>query len=913
MSMNVVTLLYLVASVCFIQALKGLSNPKSARRGNLFGMVGMAIAILTTVALIAKQAAWLGANLPLGLALVFGALVIGGAVGAVIAARVEMTKMPELVAAMHSLIGLAAVCIAIAVVAEPEAFGLVPQDASAPNFIPYGNRIELFIGTFVGAITFSGSVIAFGKLSGKYRFRLFQGAPVVYPGQHLINLMLALAMLGFGILFFITQSWLPFGIMTAIAFALGVLIIIPIGGADMPVVVSMLNSYSGWAAAGIGFSLNNAMLIIAGSLVGSSGAILSYIMCHAMNRSFFNVILGGFGGDAAAATAGGAKEQRPVKSGSAEDASFMLGNAETVVIVPGYGLAVARAQHALKELTDKLVEKGIDVKYAIHPVAGRMPGHMNVLLAEAEVPYEIVHEMEDINGEFGQVDVVLVLGANDVVNPAAKNDPKSPIAGMPIIEAYKARTVIVNKRSMAAGYAGLDNELFYMDKTMMVFGDAKKVIEDMVKSVSDAAARPAGGRAFDASRGGYRGERDARGGSCVVGGESCPSACGPCLDGNWSIRRFSLGGGGSRGIVFGLPRMRTLSGSRRREPRRASALASHGARSPQPAACSPQPAARNPQPATRNAQPAAALRLRRLPLPTTVCNLPLVTRVERTPPRRACSRSPAANAAGTIGGTRNELANETRPRRASAFRRDARRADLRVGGLAALLAGLDLLVRVLRRDDLACTPFPQARPGACRASDARWRACGARTQPEDHSRRRERRQRRAHRRDGRRMARPAHAVRLAPGGARQRARDRGLRDLLRGAARESLCVEHRRGEARSAGDLIRPVPFRPAPDVFRRNGDIFREPDRRPVDMGMAVRRGARGGRRRAARRRGALPERASRWLPRVLRARALAARAARLVTPPRTWRHAAATDGQQRPRAARRGSRVRRAKRIGR
>jgi NAD(P) transhydrogenase subunit beta len=326
-------------------------------------------------------------------------------------------------------------------------------------------------------------VIAFGKLSGKYKFRLFQGAPVVYAGQHLINLMLAIAMLGFGILFFITQAWLPFIIMTAIAFVLGVLIIIPIGGADMPVVVSMLNSYSGWAAAGIGFSLNNAMLIIAGSLVGSSGAILSYIMCHAMNRSFFNVILGGFGGDAAAGGAAGAKEQRPVKSGSADDAAFMLGNAESVVIVPGYGLAVARAQHALKELTDKLTDKGIDVKYAIHPVAGRMPGHMNVLLAEAEVPYEIVHEMEDINGEFGQVDVVLVLGANDVVNPAAKNDPKSPIAGMPIIEAYKARTVIVNKRSMAAGYAGLDNDLFYMDKTMMVFGDAKKVIEDMVKAV----------------------------------------------------------------------------------------------------------------------------------------------------------------------------------------------------------------------------------------------------------------------------------------------------------------------------------------------------------------------------------------------------------------------------------------------
>jgi len=290
-------------------------------------------------------------------------------------------------------------------------------------------------------------------------------------------------MIGFGVIFFLTQAWLPFIIMTLIAFALGVLIIIPIGGADMPVVVSMLNSYSGWAAAGIGFSLNNPMLIIAGSLVGSSGAILSYIMCHAMNRSFFNVLLGGFGAEPGAAAAGGAQEQRPVKSGSAEDASFMLGNAETVVIVPGYGLAVARAQHALKELTDKLTEKGIDVRYAIHPVAGRMPGHMNVLLAEAEVSYDMVYEMEDINSEFGQVDVVLVLGANDVVNPAAKTDPNSPIAGMPIIEAYKARTVIVNKRSMAAGYAGLDNDLFYMDKTMMVFGDAKKVIEDMVKSV----------------------------------------------------------------------------------------------------------------------------------------------------------------------------------------------------------------------------------------------------------------------------------------------------------------------------------------------------------------------------------------------------------------------------------------------
>ncbi|WP_233855351.1 NAD(P)(+) transhydrogenase (Re/Si-specific) subunit beta [Paraburkholderia sp. HD33-4] len=484
MSINVVTLLYLVASVCFIQALKGLSNPKSARAGAVFGIAGMVIAIQTTLVMIVTNSARFDSNLKLGLGLLIGALVIGGRLGAYVARRVEMTKMPELVAAMHSLIGLAAVCIAYAVVLEPAAFGLVARDALYPGLIPYGNRIELFIGTFVGAITFSGSVIAFGKLSGKYRFRLFQGTPVVYAGQHLINLVLALGMIACGVLFYLTQSWPPFMVMTAIAFVLGVLIIIPIGGADMPVVVSMLNSYSGWAAAGIGFSLNNAMLIIAGSLVGSSGAILSYIMCRAMNRSFFNVLLGGFGGETGALTTGGAQDQRPVKSGSADDAAFMLGNAESVVIVPGYGLAVARAQHALKELTDKLVEKGVEVRYAIHPVAGRMPGHMNVLLAEAEVPYDRVFEMEDINNEFGQVDVVLVLGANDVVNPAAKNDPNSPIAGMPIIEAYKARTIIVNKRSMAAGYAGLDNDLFYMDKTMMVFGDAKKVIEDMVKAAA---------------------------------------------------------------------------------------------------------------------------------------------------------------------------------------------------------------------------------------------------------------------------------------------------------------------------------------------------------------------------------------------------------------------------------------------
>jgi NAD(P) transhydrogenase subunit beta len=476
-SMNLVTLLYLIASVCFIQALKGLSHPSTARRGNSFGMLGMALAVITTIVLIIKLKGELTGSGP-GFWLVAGGVVVGGSVGAFLAKRVEMTKMPELVAAMHSLIGLAAVCIAVAAVSEPWAFNIAAHGAA----LPVGNRIELFIGTFVGAITFSGSVIAFGKLSGKYKFRLFQGAPVSFKGQHFINLLLAVAMIGFGIIFVLTQAWLPFVLMAVIAFGLGVLIIIPIGGADMPVVVSMLNSYSGWAAAGIGFSLNNSMLIIAGSLVGSSGAILSYIMCKAMNRSFFNVILGGFGGDAGSAAAAGAQAQRPVKSGSADDAAFLMGNAETVIIVPGYGLAVARAQHALKELTEKLTHKGVIVKYAIHPVAGRMPGHMNVLLAEAEVPYDQVFEMEDINSEFAQADVVLVLGANDVVNPAAK-DPKSSIAGMPILEAYKAKTVIVNKRSMAAGYAGLDNELFYMDKTMMVFGDAKKVIEDMVKAV----------------------------------------------------------------------------------------------------------------------------------------------------------------------------------------------------------------------------------------------------------------------------------------------------------------------------------------------------------------------------------------------------------------------------------------------
>ena len=479
-TMNLVTMMYLIASVCFIQALKGLSSPATARKGNAFGMSGMAIAAVTTVALILKLKSVQTGGM--GLNLVILGIVVGGAIGAYLAKTVEMTKMPELVAAMHSLIGLAAVCIAVAAVSEPWAFNIAQHGEA----LPFGNRLELFIGTFVGAITFSGSVIAFGKLSGKYKFRLFQGKPVSFKGQHMLNLVLALAMVALGLMFALAPgnepAWTPFILMAILAFVLGVLIILPIGGADMPVVVSMLNSYSGWAAAGIGFSLNNAMLIIAGSLVGSSGAILSYIMCKAMNRSFFNVLLGGFGGDTAATGPAGAQEQRPVKSGSAEDAAFLMGNAETVIIVPGYGLAVARAQHSLKELVEKLTHKGVIVKYAIHPVAGRMPGHMNVLLAEAEVPYDQVYEMEDINSEFGQVDVVLVLGANDVVNPAAK-DPKSSIAGMPILEAYKAKTVIVNKRSMAAGYAGLDNELFYMDKTMMVFGDAKKVIEDMVKAV----------------------------------------------------------------------------------------------------------------------------------------------------------------------------------------------------------------------------------------------------------------------------------------------------------------------------------------------------------------------------------------------------------------------------------------------
>lgn len=451
---NVTLLAYLVSAVLFILALKGLSSPLTSRRGNYFGMTGMLIAVVTTLFV---------ANHPV-YPMIGTAIVIGGVIGATAARRVQMTKMPELVALMHSLVGISAVLIAVAALYHAGEEHTTAQ------------KIELFIGAFIGAITFTASLIAFGKLSGKV-----SGKPISFGGQHLINLLLALAMLAFGLTYFISNSPVAFLVMVAIALILGVTLIIPIGGADMPVVISMLNSYSGWAAAGIGFTLNNSVLIIAGSCVGSSGAILSYIMCKAMNRSIIAVLLGGFG-----AVSGGpaaAQGERPYKTGSAEDAAFLMSNADTVIIVPGYGLAVARAQHALKELSAKLTEHGVTVKYAIHPVAGRMPGHMNVLLAEAEVPYDQVAEMDDINGEFGQADVVLVLGANDVVNPAAKTDPTSPIAGMPILEAYKAKTIIVNKRSMAAGYAGLDNELFYMDKTMMVFGDAKKVVEDMVKAI----------------------------------------------------------------------------------------------------------------------------------------------------------------------------------------------------------------------------------------------------------------------------------------------------------------------------------------------------------------------------------------------------------------------------------------------
>ena len=453
---NITAISYLISSVLFILALRGLSSPTTSRQGNTFGMVGMLLAVITT---------FLIPDFKPVFSLIIGAIVAGAIIGIIAAKRVQMTKMPELVALMHSFVGLSAVLIAIAAVFNPA------QDHSGVQ------KVELFIGAFIGAITFTASVIAFGKLSGKV-----SGQPVTFAGQHLLNLILAVGMVAGGVMYFMTGSHEAFLVMCAIALVLGVTLIIPIGGADMPVVVSMLNSYSGWAAAGIGFTLNNPVLIIAGACVGSSGAILSYIMCKAMNRSIVSVLLGGFGAEASSA-GGDDGAPKNYKTGSPEDAAFLMENADTVIIVPGYGLAVARAQHSLKELTEKLTHHGVNVKYAIHPVAGRMPGHMNVLLAEAEVPYDQVFEMEDINSDFGQADVVLVLGANDVVNPAART-PGSAIFGMPILEAFKAKTIIVNKRSMAAGYAGLDNELFYMDKTMMVFGDAKKVIEDMVKSVS---------------------------------------------------------------------------------------------------------------------------------------------------------------------------------------------------------------------------------------------------------------------------------------------------------------------------------------------------------------------------------------------------------------------------------------------
>ncbi|MCQ4145325.1 NAD(P)(+) transhydrogenase (Re/Si-specific) subunit beta [Vogesella sp. AC12] len=451
---NLSAILYLVAAVLFILALKGLSSPTTAIQGNRYGVIGMLLAVATTFMVMDKPV----------LALIIGAIAAGGAIGAWKAKTVQMTGMPELVAAMHSLVGLSAVLIAVAAIFHSGVEHTAVQ------------KVELFIGAFIGAITFTASVVAYGKLSGKF------GAKAInFSGQHLLNLVLALAMVGFGVLYFVSDSHAAFLAMVAIALVLGVTLIIPIGGADMPVVVSMLNSYSGWAAAGIGFTLNNPVLIIAGACVGASGAILSYIMCKAMNRSIVSVLLGGFGAETASGGSSDAGGPKHYKSGSAEDAAFLMGNADSVIIVPGYGLAVSRAQHALQEFAELLHEKGVNVRYAIHPVAGRMPGHMNVLLAEAEVPYEQVQEMDEINSDFANTDVVLVIGANDVVNPAAQKDKASPIYGMPILEAHKARTVIVVKRSMNAGYAGLDNELFYMDKTMMVFGDAKKVVEELVK------------------------------------------------------------------------------------------------------------------------------------------------------------------------------------------------------------------------------------------------------------------------------------------------------------------------------------------------------------------------------------------------------------------------------------------------
>ena len=463
MSANLSALAYLISSILFIMALHGLSSPESSRRGNAYGMIGMTIAVVTTVALPSI----------FSYAEILGALVIGGGIGAVTARRVQMTQMPQLVAAFHSLVGLAAVLVAAAAFYNPAAYGI----SDAMGQLKLASRIEMSLGIVIGAITFSGSVVAFAKLQG-----LVSGNPVIFPGQHLLNLAIGIVIVGLIVMFCMDVSPKWFWMMTALAFLVGFTIIIPIGGADMPVVISMLNSYSGWAAAGIGFTLENTALIVTGALVGSSGAILSYIMCKGMNRSLFNVILGGFGGEA---QAGGPKRtgDKPVKAGSAEDAAFIMKNAGKVVIVPGYGMAVAQAQHALREMCDKLKAEGVEIAYAIHPVAGRMPGHMNVLLAEANVPYDEVFELEEINSEFQTADVAFIIGANDVTNPAARDDPQSPIFGMPILDVDKAKTVLFVKRSLAPGYAGVDNDLFYRDNTMMLFADAKELCEGVVKAL----------------------------------------------------------------------------------------------------------------------------------------------------------------------------------------------------------------------------------------------------------------------------------------------------------------------------------------------------------------------------------------------------------------------------------------------
>ncbi|MEM9205859.1 MAG: NAD(P)(+) transhydrogenase (Re/Si-specific) subunit beta [Pseudomonadota bacterium] len=466
MSANLAAILYLVSGVLFILALRGLSSPETSRQGNLFGMVGMGIAVVTTLLVAAP-------NTGLSMVLIVAGIGIGGGLGAYIARQVPMTAMPQLVAAFHSLVGLAAVFVAAAALYTPQAFGI-----GSPGSISTASLVEMALGAAIGIITFSGSIIAFAKLDGR-----MSGAPIMLPNRHLINIGLAAAVVLLIVWLVASESHAAFWLLVLVALVLGVLIIIPIGGADMPVVVSMLNSYSGWAAAGIGFTLENTALIITGALVGSSGAILSYIMCKGMNRSFISVILGGFGGDSAAAAAGGAVEQRPVKQGSGDDAAFIMKNASKVIIVPGYGMAVAQAQHALREMSDKLKAEGVEVKYAIHPVAGRMPGHMNVLLAEANVPYDEVYELEDINSEFAQTDVAFVIGANDVTNPAAKTDPSSAIYGMPILDVENSGTVLFIKRGMGSGYAGVENELFFRDNTMMLFSDAKKMVENIVKAL----------------------------------------------------------------------------------------------------------------------------------------------------------------------------------------------------------------------------------------------------------------------------------------------------------------------------------------------------------------------------------------------------------------------------------------------